>query len=71
MTAMATVDGHLVIAAGNRVETHAWNGGRLQRTAFYDAQVVPGRRGQRHEASYADATVSFCVAHTLCSLPAV
>ena len=44
VTAMATVDGHLVIAAGNRVETHAWNGGRLQRTAFYDAQVVPGRR---------------------------
>lgn len=40
MTAMATVDGHLVIAAGNRVETHAWNSGRLQRTAFYDAQVM-------------------------------
>lgn len=45
VTAMATVDGHLVIAAGNRVETHAWNGGRLQRTAFYDAQVMPGTCG--------------------------
>ncbi|KAK9839426.1 hypothetical protein WJX81_001424 [Elliptochloris bilobata] len=40
VTAMATLDGHLVIAAGNRVETHAWRGGRLQRTAFYDAQVL-------------------------------
>lgn len=41
MTAMASVDGYLVIAAGNRVETHAWRAGRLQRTAFYDAQVCP------------------------------
>ena len=46
MTAMTTVDGHLVIAAGNRVETHAWNGGRLQRTAFYDAQVMPSSRSR-------------------------
>ena len=42
--AMSAVDGHLVIAAGNRVETHAWRGGRLQRTAFYDAQARPAAR---------------------------
>lgn len=40
VTQLNVVDGHLVVAAGNRLETHQWMGASLQTAAFYDAPMI-------------------------------
>ena len=37
---LSTIEGHLVVAAGNRLETHSWTGSGLQTAAFYDAPML-------------------------------
>lgn len=38
-TAASQLDGLLVIAAGTKLEVHAWNGKQLVRSAFFDAPM--------------------------------
>lgn len=38
-TAASQLDGLLVVAAGTKLEVHAWNGKQLVRSAFFDAPL--------------------------------
>ena len=40
MTALAAIEGSLLVAWGSRLETHRWTGARLETTAFHDGSIM-------------------------------
>ncbi len=40
VTAIASVEGFLVVAWGSRLESHKWTGVKLETTAFHEASVM-------------------------------